>query len=397
MRRLLLLVALAAALTATPALPSSGSTLSRRLDGALRGPGLDPTRTGALVVDLATGRTVYALHPGRALVPASNEKLPLTYALLLELGPSFRIATQVLGEGRLVGTTWRGSLVLRGEGDPTLTSADLRRLAARLRRLGIRRVTGSVVGDESYFDRNRIGPGWKWSFYRNESPALSALVVDRGETPGGQARKPALAAAGSFRRALRQAGIRVDGPAKAVRAGGRPLTRVVSAPLASILETMDSESDNFDAEMLLKVLGAVAGGRGSTAVGAKVVRRTLAEHEVPLAGMRLADGSGLSSLDRLTPRSLAAVLVHAWQDRTVRPFFTGALAVPGKGTLQHRLLSPHVRGAVRAKTGTTDVASALSGYVRDRCAFVVLENGAPVSTWAAHAAQDRFVSLLAAQ
>jgi D-alanyl-D-alanine carboxypeptidase len=82
----------------------------------------------------------------------------------------------------------------------------------------------------------------------------------------------------------------------------------------------------------------------------------------------------------------------------VRPYFAGALAVAGRdGTLVHRFLDAPVAGAVRAKTGTTSMASALSGYVRGRYAFVVIQNGSPVSYWAAHEAQDRFVELLASQ
>ena len=75
----------------------------------------------------------------------------------------------------------------------------------------------------------------------------------------------------------------------------------------------------------------------------------------------------------------------------------GALPVAGiSGTLKNRLQTPPARGAVRAKTGTTDEASALSGYVRARYAFAVVENGSPVSYWSAHEAEDRFATALAA-
>src|SRR5207247_4452257 len=176
----------------------------------------------------------------------------------------------------------------------------------------------------------------------------------------------------------------------AVRAGGRPLASVVSGPLARILRVMDRDSDNFRAEELLKVLGAGIAGQGTSRAGASVVRRVLAEEGIPLAGVRIADGSGLSSLDRITPRALGAILLAAWRDPALRANFVGALAVAGlDGTLQHRLRTPPTRGTIRAKTGTTDRASALSGFVRDRFAFVVIENGRPVSSWAAHDAQDR--------
>jgi D-alanyl-D-alanine carboxypeptidase/D-alanyl-D-alanine-endopeptidase (penicillin-binding protein 4) len=160
---------------------------------------------------------------------------------------------------------------------------------------------------------------------------------------------------------------------------GRPITR---------------DSDNFLAEMLLKALGADAGAAGTTAAGGRVVREVLAEAGAPLAGVRIVDGSGLSRLDRLTARSLVALLQAANADRDVRDAFLSSLAVAGvDGTLDDRMDRRPTVGRVIAKTGTTMVASSLSGYVRGRYVFSILQNGG--STWAARAAQDRFVTILA--
>jgi serine-type D-Ala-D-Ala carboxypeptidase/endopeptidase (penicillin-binding protein 4) len=159
---------------------------------------------------------------------------------------------------------------------------------------------------------------------------------------------------------------------------------------------MDRDSDNFRAEMLLKDLGAEAGTEGTSAAGAAVVRRVLADADVPLAGVVIADGSGLSLLDRLTATAIARILTTAWSDQTLRAAFWAALPVAGEqGTLRHRLENTPAFGVVRAKTGTTNEASALSGYVRDRFAFVVVQNGEPVSATSARKAQDRFATALA--
>ena len=350
-----------------------------------------------MAVDLTTGYVVFSRHADTALVPASNEKLPVTYAALRVLGPSFRFATEARGLGSLdEHGTWNGSLVLKGYGDPTLSTSKLRRLVKRLRGLGIRHVAGSVIGDESFFDRKRTVAGWKPGFYLWESPPLSALVVDRGSTRTGVTRTPAYAAAKLFRQLLAEGGIAVDGRAKTVRAGGRVLARVVSEPLGEILHAVDADSDNFTAELLLKEIGAVAGEGGTSAAGAAVVRRVLGESGIPLTGVRIVDGSGLSSLDRLTAQAIVGILQHAWTDRALQPFVMRAMAVAGySGTMRRRLLGPRTRGVVLGKTGTTDLASVLSGYVRGRYAFAVIQNGRPVATWSARAAQDRFVELLA--
>src|SRR5207248_8769216 len=104
---------------------------------------------------IQTRRVVFALHAQLHLHPASNEKLGMTYGALTALGTSFRIETDVLGDGTQNGTKWQGDVVLKGYGDPTLSAADLRSLAHQVRQDGIRRVNGRVIGDESWFDTRR--------------------------------------------------------------------------------------------------------------------------------------------------------------------------------------------------------------------------------------------------
>ena len=85
--------------------------------------------TGAVALDLDTGATVYSRNATLSLLPASNEKLAVTYAALTALGPGFTIETDVLGDGQQAEATWQGDLVLKGYGDPTLSTADLTALA----------------------------------------------------------------------------------------------------------------------------------------------------------------------------------------------------------------------------------------------------------------------------
>jgi D-alanyl-D-alanine carboxypeptidase/D-alanyl-D-alanine-endopeptidase (penicillin-binding protein 4) len=372
--------------------------LSDRLARALAEPHLLPAQTGAVAVDLRSGRKVFALNEARGLLPASTEKLGVAFAGLQTLGADFRIETDVLGEGQIDGTTWEGNLVLKGFGDPTLSRADLRELARGVREFGIRRVTGGVVGDETYFDARRIVSGWKASYLIEESPPLSALIVDRGRYGGQVTTSPALAAALLFRAELRTAGIAVAGAASTARstAADFPLAFVHSAKLSALVRYMGVDSDNFTAEMLLKQLGAQDGGHGTSASGAAVVTAALRTAGIPLGGVRVVDGSGLSHLNRLTAASLVTLLQAAWIDPDLRVAFLPVLPVAGvSGTLRNRLGKPPARGRVLAKTGTTNGASTLAGYVTGRYAFAVLHNGRPVSTWWARRAQDRFVTVLA--
>ena len=391
------LVALAAP-ASTPARPIQDSQLQVRLARALHVPHVAPARSAAVALDLTTGTVLFQQNGNRPLAPASNEKLPLTYAALVRLGTTFRIETDVLGQGQQDGTQWTGTLVLKGNGDPTLSRADLRALAAQVKSFGIRSVTGGVAGDESAYDTRRIVAGWKPSFFMDESPPLSALIVDRARVGSVVTRTPALAAATAFRDALRNAGVTVAGPVRTAPADewSELLASVSSPTLAAMVRFMDRESDNFTAEMLLKQLGLAELDRGTSAAGATVVMQTLAEAGVPMTGVRIVDGSGLSRLDRLTTNALGSLLKIGWADPAVRPALLGALPVAGvNGTLHHRLRKPPARGRVLAKTGTTESASSLSGYVSDRYAFAVMQNGHPLSYWWARRAQDRFAQVLA--
>jgi D-alanyl-D-alanine carboxypeptidase/D-alanyl-D-alanine-endopeptidase (penicillin-binding protein 4) len=390
--------ALLAAAFAAILLPLAGtaqtSSLREELGASLRGQWLSPGRTAAYAVDLRSGRVLFAHNASTPFVPASNAKLPVAFAALRRLGPTYRFQTDVVATGTRAGRVWRGDLVLVGHGDPTLSSAGVAALAAAVRAEGITRVTGWVRADESFFDQRRGAPGWKRGWVGLESPPLSALSVDRAL--GWPAAPPAVLAGRALRRALQRVGVTV---ANGVKPGMAPEGAVVlashrSAPLARIVRDMDADSDNYTAELVLKALGSSSGSIGTTALGARVVLDELREAGVDTTGLRVADGSGLSRFDRLTATALVQVLSAALQDPAMRGAFLSSLAVAGRsGTLRERL--PALRWKVRGKTGTTSIACSLSGVVDNRIAFSVIQNGTPVASWAARAAQDRFVAVLA--
>ncbi|HEX5583565.1 D-alanyl-D-alanine carboxypeptidase/D-alanyl-D-alanine-endopeptidase [Gaiella sp.] len=393
--RLTLLLALCVLLlpTGSTAAPASGGDLAARLTKTLRSPYLSLGRTAAIAMDASTGVVLYAHNATRPIVPASNEKLPVAWTALTLLGPSYRFRTEVLGAGVRTGTTWRGDLYLEGAGDPTLTAADLGRLARSIRVAGITRITGRIRGDESAYDGRRAAPGWKRYFVGIESPPLSALIVDRAK--GWPALSPPLLAARTLREALLARGVKVAGrPGLGIAPGTAvPIAAHHSAQLATIVQEMNRTSDNFVAEMLLKELGTLEGGIGTTAGGARVVLDEMRAAGIPVAGVRLADGSGLSSLDRVTASALAGVIRAGMHDARISKAFVASFAVAGRnGTLRTRL--PALAGIVRGKTGTTDLACSLSGVIGENVVFSVLQNGDPVSFWSARAAQDRFVTAL---
>jgi D-alanyl-D-alanine carboxypeptidase/D-alanyl-D-alanine-endopeptidase (penicillin-binding protein 4) len=386
-------VALAIAAPAT-------ATLKSRLDRALRARGVSSSQTGAIVFDLSRGAYVYRKNSAAALKPASNEKLPVAVTALSNLGPGYTIPTELRGQGQQTGSVWNGKLILKGYGDPALSGSQLGRLVRAVKIAGITRVTGAIVGDESFFDKTRVGPGWKASFYKDECPPLSALIVNRAHFKGHIASRPALAAAKMLRAKLVERGITVGGHAKLGRADpSSPVIATQQSPaLRWLVRSMDRQSDNFYAEMLTKLVGALETDEGSTSAGASVIRKELRSRGVPMRGVVISDGSGLSAYDRLTARATAKILRSALSDAQISNAFVDSLPTAGvNGTLFDRMTSGPAYRNVYAKTGTTDSASALSGFVRTRFVFAILMNGSPIPWWYAREAQDRFAQVLAGQ
>ncbi len=408
-RRLRTLLVALAALAALAPVSGAGAkngvqdaALARGISKALAKHGLGGPGTGVAVADLASGELIYRRNGWRPLLPASTEKLFTTVGALSTMRPDFRFATTVAGVGTRAGATWHGDLYLVGSGDPTLSSVDIRALAAQVRARGIRRVSGRIRGDETIFDTSRWGP-WPARYIGVESPPLSGLALDRDvDASGHDIASPARSAARALRRALAAAGVHVG-----VRfvAGGRApksalvLARTQSAPLWRIVQFMDRHSDNFTAEMVAKAMGAYAGGSGTTERGMHVAGEVTA----PMLGddatlVHLADGSGLSHANRTTASALARLLAAAAANAAIAKPLADALSVAGaNGTLAHRL--PALRGRVLGKSGTLDNVSALAGYVTGvsgrRFAFAVLINAPGLSDWDAHGAQDAIVTLLA--
>lgn len=325
------------------------------------------------------------LNGATPLVPASNMKVVTAAAALAILGPDTRLTTTFRAGAPPVGGTVTGDLWMVGGGDPLVATGtyaptqsspttpvtSLEVAADALVAGGLRRVTGSVVGDESRYDTERARPSWPDRFVRDRQVAnLSALMVNDAWSVGAlqpgpdpsPVGEPALYAAAILTELLRARGVAVDGPP--VVGVAPPTTAVVgevpSATVAEIVGEMLTFSDNTTAELLVKEIGRVAGGTGTSDAGLAVMRRWLDEQGLPTGGVVLADGSGLSADNRLTCGLLAALLVRSGPDGTL----ANGLARPGRpGTLSRRLREDDVRERVRAKTGSLNSVRSLSGWL----------------------------------
>jgi len=159
---------------------AAAAPLEERLDRALSHPALRGARIAALVVRGEDGGVLYARDPDRELVPASNLKLLTALATLSVFGPAHRFATDVYADAPPDAEGGVRHLYVRGGGDPTLTSEEMWRLAADLRRAGLRTVREAIVLDASLFDGERWHPSWGKVSARAYNAPVSALMVNYG-------------------------------------------------------------------------------------------------------------------------------------------------------------------------------------------------------------------------
>ena len=343
-----------------PATPEQRDALRRRLETALGG---STATTLSAAIEVEGYGAVLRRESGHALPPASTQKNYVGLSALVALGPDARLRTEVARNAEPVGGVLSGHLWLVAGGDPYLTKLGLRQLARDVKAAGITTVTGDVRLDDSRYDARRTAPGWKSTYMPNEAGPLSALAVDRNKwrTDSAFLADPALPAAVLFRDYLRAEGVTVG----TVRRERRPATAVtvaqrVSGPVPAVVRRALKDSDNFASELLLKEVGRVVRGDGSSAGGLTAVREVLGEHAVPVGAG--SDGSGLSSHDRQTT-SGQVLLLKAAETSGSGEQFRAALPIGCRdGTLKRRYCGTPAEGRVFAKTGTLSGVRALSGY-----------------------------------
>jgi serine-type D-Ala-D-Ala carboxypeptidase/endopeptidase (penicillin-binding protein 4) len=414
-----------ALLLATRAL--AGEDVASELSRQLGSSELSGASVGVLVVELATGHTVFEHRADRTFVPASNQKLFVAYAVLDLLGTAYHFSTPVYRVGPVQDGVLSGDLYLVGRGDPGLNSSGLYELAAGVRAQGIRHIAGDLVVDDSYFSLPAFqyvgGPAAKVYYTPNGALSLNyntvqfrvegagegqpaAISVDppgrfvqfagrvltRGATDVAISRSvqreanhfflsgsvaageteffvraitsPTRYTVDTFQAALADVGVEVSGQ---VRSGSLPSDAVelLEQPSAPLAEIV-FDMDKHSNNFLGDQLVLLLGAQkyGAPATWLKGAQR-LQEY---LTGLGLkdtvvSDGSGLSGENRTSPQDLISVLRGA----AAKPFwpeFLGSLPIAGRdGTIHDRMFGSDVLGRVRAKTGTVTGVSTLSGYV----------------------------------
>ncbi len=440
--------------------------LVQEIKAALATRCLDTSQTAVNIVNL-NGDSVFSYNPQVPLLPASTLKVVTTAAALHYLSPEYRFHTDILTTGQRVGDTLQGDLILKGRGDPKLTTEQLLYFATQLRETGIQKITGRLIGDVSFFDNLDRAPSWNetrsqraydaklsalslnyntmtvharpadqigaplrvWlepetSYVRIDNntkttkKGKSSIAARRYETnievsgslPSYSEEKtvlmnvedPARYTIATFYTLLQKVGISVAGGVEIGTAAPNAiqLYRYTSPPLSMILKELNTYSNNFIAEQVIKTIAAEKTSLpGSHAEGLRLVNEFLQQAGINTQGVVLADGSGLSRDNRVTAQIMTNILTMMPKRFDIGPDFMSSLRVLGaNGVESHRLVDSPAHGKIRAKTGTLDGLSSLVGYVPSATgqvfAFALLLNNNNCGYTGADIVENRIVNAI---
>ena len=323
-----------------------------RLDSLMQSKLLETSMVGMIVYDLTADSILYKVNERQALRPASTMKLVTAITALDRLGGSYQFRTQLYHTGSIEDNTLKGDLYCVGGFDPAFNGDDLRAFVESVHQMGIDTICGRVVADLSMKDADLLGEGWCWD---DDNPKLSPLSIGRD-----------IEFLDRFVKKLSEdsivfAGIRLSN--SSLPNDARILcTRTHT--MDQILQRMMKVSDNFYAEAMFYQLGAAIGRRPAKAKdAASVVKQLIQKVGNGKNPYRVADGSGLSLYNYVTPELEMRLLRYAYLNSQIYQHLLPSLPIAGRdGTLKTRMKGTFAEENVKAKTGTVTGVSALAGY-----------------------------------
>jgi len=338
------------------------------------------TKMAIMIYDPLTQDTLVSINHTETMIPASNTKLFTTATALELMGGDYLLSTKILSDDDgLSDGTIEGNLYIQGFGNPTFSTEDLEELINQLYQSGLRKITGNVVGDDTYFDDVYSRDDWISEERANvKLPPISALVIDRNRTIVTKKRKgryrnyfvnvdnPPLFAAKKLREKLIAYGVEVEGQSISGQTvdDAKPLVES-SIELRELLKEINKSSDNFYAECLFKTLGsAYSGQQGNSFFSTQAILNYIEDNSIYSIGTKIVDGSGISRFDQVTAGALVGLLEKVYFNIKQFDDFFNSLSIAGvDGTLKKRMIGTSAENNFRGKTGTLNGVCSLAGYV----------------------------------
>jgi serine-type D-Ala-D-Ala carboxypeptidase/endopeptidase (penicillin-binding protein 4) len=374
------------------------------------------TKMAIMIYNPLTQDTLISINHTEPMIPASNTKLFTTATALEIMGGDHLLSTKILAEdNELSDGTIEGNIYLKGFGNSTFSSEDLEQLVNQLYQSGLRKVTGDVVGDDTYFDDVYSRDDWISDERANVNlPPISAIVIDRNRTVVVKKRKgryrnyfvnidnPPLFAAKKLKEVLISHGVEVEGKSISGQVTDNAKSIVESSiELRELLKEINKHSDNFYAECLFKTLGSVTSGQqGNSFFSTQAILNYIEDNSIYSTGTTIVDGSGISRFDQVTAGALVGLLEKVYFNIKQFDDFFNSLSIAGvDGTLHKRMVGTSAENNFRGKTGTLNGVSSLAGYVTTAdnddlivCMIFEFTTGGPSKY---KKIQDRIIEILA--
>lgn len=339
------------------------------------------TKVGLLIYNPILRDTIFQVNHSMSMIPASNTKLFTTAVALSNLGGDFKISTKIFTDDfNIEDGVINGNLYIKGFGNSTFSQYDLEQMVQEIKFKGIVKITGNIIGDDTYFDDVYKRDDWIADEIANvKLPPISALTVDRNrkviqKRRGRRIRtsivaveNPPLNAASILRSKLIEIGIKVE---KSSSVGETPeqvlLLSESGIQLRELIKLINKHSDNFLAEGLFKTIGAEASQvQGNAFYSTQAILDFIEDNGIFSTGTSVVDGSGISRFDQITPGAIVGLLEVMYFDINNYNDFYNALAITGvDGTLRSRMIGSSAENNFHGKTGSLNGVTSLAGYLK---------------------------------
>jgi D-alanyl-D-alanine carboxypeptidase/D-alanyl-D-alanine-endopeptidase (penicillin-binding protein 4) len=443
-------------------------SLQNKIDNIINDKSLNVCSIGIEIVDVTTDKVLYSLNSEKLFHPASNLKLLTTAAAIHLLPSKFQFKTIISINGTLNSGSVDGDLIISGFGDPLFSNTDLDSIVVKIQKLGIRKINGAILLNESYFDSLKWGHGWMWDDEPDPTaPIISPICIDQNTVKikvspnkilnnapliefsphsdyfstinraftSNDTSLPELTltrirgtdtillngrialndSSQEFQISIfepekyflhilfekfKSAKIEVLGKITHAQLNKPRQLFSISHDIDSVLHQANKMSDNLCAENLLKTISAeLLHKPGSTTDGINLLKDFLYKSNIDTSLMFLADGSGASWYNAVSPKSIVNMLCSEYKKTSFKRFFE-TLSIAGvDGTLKNRLKGTPSENNVHAKSGTLTGINCISGYVQTTdnkiIAFSILINHCPVGQKEMRNIEDRIIETLA--
>ena len=323
-------------------------------------------RSWSVSVVNSNGDLLGDVNGGMARIPASNQKLISTAFALDQLGPDFRLRTQLVQRAD-------GTLELKGQGDPDLGIAGLQRFA--MAAMGQGGARGASAGSVKLMVQEEPRKNWWPNDWHpaDRAYAYGAPITRLALTSnalGGAVSDPYRRLETLFKKEVKRRGgsIQVQ-QVPPIRNNNQQthqsddqivLHEETSAPMHALLSLANTESHNFTAEVLLRQ----AADQWDVRAASAAAHRWMQQQGIPVEGLRVADGSGLSRNNRVSSQTIAALLMRMDQ-HPYASYYQASMAIAGqRGTLRNYFIGSPIQGKFWGKTGTISGVRSISGILQ---------------------------------